>query len=72
MAEGSIALDGVSLTIASVERERGDRITISIIPHTWQKTTFKNRRPGDKLNVEVDMLAKYVENLLFYKEKILK
>ena len=69
--EGSIAFDGVSLTVASVAREK-DQVMISIIPHTWQKTNFKNRLLGDKLNMEVDVLAKYVENLLFYKGRFKK
>jgi riboflavin synthase len=59
--KGSIALDGVSLTVASVAR---DTITVSLIPETLRRTTWGQRRVGDGLNVEVDVLAKHVERLL--------
>ncbi len=59
--KGSIALDGVSLTIAVL---RGDRVQIAVIPHTAQVTTLGQARPGQKLHVEVDVLAKYVERML--------
>jgi riboflavin synthase len=58
---GSIALDGVSLTVARV---KGARLTIALIPHTLAQTTFGERQPGDWLNVETDLLGKYVERLL--------
>jgi riboflavin synthase len=59
--KGSIALDGTSLTINSVE---GDEIRIRLIPQTLRITAFPYRRGGDLLNVEVDVLARYVHNLL--------
>jgi riboflavin synthase len=59
--KGSIALDGVSLTVNGVQ---GRRFWINLIPHTWAHTTFRNRRPGDVLNMEVDPLARYVARLL--------
>jgi riboflavin synthase len=59
--KGSIALDGTSLTINSVE---GDEIRIRLIPQTLRITSFPYRRVGDLLNVEVDVLARYVHNLL--------
>jgi riboflavin synthase len=59
--KGSIALDGVSLTIASLV---GPRLAVAIIPHTASHTTIGSLRVGDPLNVEVDVLAKYVERLL--------
>ncbi|MCC6011486.1 riboflavin synthase [Candidatus Caldipriscus sp.] len=59
--KGSIALDGTSLTINSVE---GDEIRIRLIPQTLRITAFPYRRVGDLLNVEVDVLARYVHNLL--------
>jgi riboflavin synthase alpha subunit len=59
--KGSLTLDGVSLTIA---RLRGDEVAIAVIPHTAQVTTLGSVRPGDRLHVEVDVLAKYVERLL--------
>lgn len=59
--KGSIALDGVSLTIARLD---GEAITVAVIPHTVQVTTIGAWRPGQPINVEVDVLAKYVERLL--------
>ncbi|MBU1853604.1 MAG: riboflavin synthase [Candidatus Omnitrophica bacterium] len=55
--KGSITLDGVSLTVASVSRES---LTVYLIPHTLKVTTFGNKKKGDSLNVEIDLLAKYV------------
>lgn len=57
---GSIALDGVSLTVA---RLRAPTATISLIPHTLHNTTLGDRHPGDKMNLEVDVLGKYIESL---------
>lgn len=59
--KGSITLDGVSLTIAG---RRGDEVRIAIIPHTAQQTTLGGLAAGAPLHVEVDVLAKYVENML--------
>lgn len=59
--KGSIAVDGVSLTVARVE-ERS--VSVALIPHTLSATTLGDRRPGDPVNVEVDVLAKYVEGLM--------
>jgi len=59
--EGSIAIDGISLTIAFTKR---NRVNISIIPHTWQNTTLRFKNIGDSVNVEVDVIAKYVEKLI--------
>lgn len=59
--KGSVALDGVSLTVASLAEEE---LTVAVIPETFRATTLGRRRPGDLLNVETDILAKYVERLL--------
>jgi len=59
-AKGSVALDGVSLTVNSVD---GRRFGLNLIPHTWENTTFRDRVVGDKLNMEVDLLARYVARL---------
>ena len=59
--KGSIALDGVSLTLSAVE---GDVVSVNIIPHTSQATTLRDWKAGRRVNVEVDLLAKYVERLL--------
>jgi riboflavin synthase len=61
--KGSIALDGVSLTIAQLER---DGVAIAVIPHTAAVTTIGAWRAGQRVNVEVDVLAKYVERLLAF------
>jgi riboflavin synthase len=63
--KGSIALDGVSLTVASIT---GRVVGVSLIPETLARTTFGGRAAGDPVNVEVDVLAKYVERLLVAKE----
>ncbi|WP_434310090.1 riboflavin synthase [Hominifimenecus sp. rT4P-3] len=59
--KGSIAIDGISLTVAQVF---SDRFSISAIPHTVRMTVLKDRREGDEVNLENDMIGKYVEKLL--------
>jgi riboflavin synthase len=59
--KGSVALDGVSLTVA---RPVADRFRVALIPHTLEVTTLGDLAPGDHVNLEVDVLAKYVERLL--------
>ena len=61
--KGSICLDGISLTISNIE---GNKIEVSIIPHTLNNTTLLFKEEGDYLNVETDMLSKYVEKNLQY------
>jgi riboflavin synthase len=61
--EGSIALDGISLTIARLE---GTKVGINIIPHTWAGTNVRNLNKGDYVNTEVDVIAKYIEKLIPY------
>jgi riboflavin synthase len=56
-AKGSITVDGVSLTVNAVE---GQRFEVNIIPHTWQATTLGALNPGDPVNLEIDMLARYL------------
>jgi riboflavin synthase len=58
--KGSIAIDGISLTVAEVERER---FSVWIIPHTFEVTALRERRAGDLVNLEADLLAKYVEKI---------
>ncbi|MGK9367612.1 riboflavin synthase [Melioribacter sp. Ez-97] len=64
--EGSIAVNGVSLTIA---RLYDGYLVISVIPYTWEHTTLKYKKAGDMVNIEVDLIAKYVEKLLNSKEE---
>ncbi len=59
--KGSIAIDGISLTIAALE---GDVLSVTIIPHTYRNTSLGGYRTGDKVNLECDVLAKHVEKLL--------
>ena len=58
--KGSISIDGTSLTVASLE---SNILGVTIIPHTFQNTALHTRRPGDRVNIEVDILAKYLEKL---------
>lgn len=59
--KGSIALDGISLTVASRDT---DTFSVAIIPATYRQTTLSAKKPGDPVHVEVDVIAKYVEQLL--------
>lgn len=58
--KGSIAIDGISLTVADLSI---DRFSIAVIPHTYNSTNLKFRKNNDDVNLETDMVAKYVENL---------
>ena len=59
--KGSITINGVSLTIADIE---GERAEFAVIPHTWEATNLSDLKTGDFVNIEVDILAKYVEKFL--------
>lgn len=59
--KGSLAIDGISLTVASIENRI---VSVTIIPHTYEMTCMRTRRPGDRVNLECDILAKYVEKML--------
>ncbi|MFW5965651.1 MAG: riboflavin synthase [Halodesulfurarchaeum sp.] len=61
-SKGSVAIDGVSLTVASLE-DRAGTFDIAIIPTTYEETRFSEYAPGDRVNVEVDVIAKYVERM---------
>jgi riboflavin synthase len=60
--KGSIAVDGISLTVASLQGPR--RFSVAIIPYTFENTNLRTARAGDPVNLEFDVVAKYVENLL--------
>ena len=60
-AKGSVTLDGVSLTVNQVVDNRFD---VNIVPHTQEKTLFQFYQPGDRVNIEVDIIARYLERLL--------
>lgn len=59
--KGSVAVDGISLTINAVT---GNSFELSIIPHTLEMTSLKRLRPGDRVNIETDIIGKYVERLM--------
>jgi riboflavin synthase len=61
VSKGSVAIDGISLTIASIENRV---LGVTIIPHTIEKTTLAGYQTGDRVNLETDVLAKYVEKLM--------
>jgi riboflavin synthase len=61
VAKGSITIDGVSLTVADLE---ASGLTVAVIPHTLAATTLGSAVPGDRVNIEVDVIAKYVEKLM--------
>ena len=60
-AKGSVTIDGTSLTVNQVVDNRFD---VNIVPHTQQKTIFQHYRPGTRVNIEVDIIARYLERLL--------
>lgn len=64
--KGSIAVDGVSLTVAYVDQEK---FKVSIIPHTGEETTLLKKQIGDEVNLECDVIGKYVEKLLGFNNK---
>ena len=59
--KGSLSIEGISLTIAQID---GMQVTTAIIPHTLEMTNLKSFKPGDPMNLEVDVIAKYVERML--------
>jgi len=63
VAQGSITLDGVSLTVGAID-DATDSITVWLIPETLAKTNLSTKKAGDLINIEVDILAKYVERLI--------
>jgi len=59
--KGSLSIEGISLTVAKIE---GTKVTVAIIPHTVEMTNLQSLKPGDPVNLEVDMIAKYVEKMM--------
>ena len=59
--KGSLSIEGISLTVAKIE---GTEVTVAIIPHTSEMTNLRSLKPGDPINLEVDMIAKYVEKMM--------
>ncbi len=58
---GSVAIDGVSMTVAQLE---DNKFSVGIIPHTWKETVFSDKQPGSTVNLEFDVLGKYVERIM--------
>lgn len=63
--KGSITIDGISLTVSRVE---GDTFAVSVIPHTLAETALYDKQPGDTVNLEGDIIGKYVDHLLHYRD----
>lgn len=63
---GSVAIDGVSMTVAEL---KGNVFGVGVIPHTWEETIFSAKKPGSTVNLEFDVLGKYVERIMENKEK---
>jgi riboflavin synthase len=61
ISKGSLSIEGISLTVAKID---GTQVTVAIIPHTVTATNLKSLRPGDAVNLEVDIIAKYVEKMM--------
>jgi riboflavin synthase len=61
VSKGSLSIEGISLTVAKVE---GTQVTVAIIPHTTEMTNLNSLNPGDPVNLEVDLIAKYVEKIM--------
>src|SRR6201982_546082 len=59
--KGSLCIEGISLTVAQIE---GQEVTVAIIPHTWEMTNLRSLKRGDPVNLEVDMIAKYIEKMI--------
>jgi len=59
--KGSISIEGISLTVAKLEK---NRCTIAVIPHTVERTNLNSLKPGDPVNLEADLIAKYVEKMM--------
>ncbi len=64
VSKGSVAVDGISLTVAALDE---GRMTVSLIPTTLKVTSLGDKRAGDRVNIEVDVIGKYVERLLEYR-----
>lgn len=61
VAKGSLAIEGISLTVAAMD---GTNVRVAIIPHTAEVTNLRSLKPGDPVNLEVDVIAKYVEKMI--------
>ncbi len=63
--KGSVCVDGISLTVAGVESSSGETVfEVAVIPHTWQNTTLSRKNSGSRVNIECDVVGKYIEHFL--------
>ena len=67
VAKGSICFSGISLTVGEVNDETSV-VTVWLIPETIERTSIASKKPGDLINIEVDVLAKYVERMMEHKK----
>jgi len=67
LPKGSVAVDGVSLTVAELQR---DRFAVALVPHTLERTTLRDRRPGDRVNLEPDLIGQWVLRALAAREGV--
>jgi riboflavin synthase len=61
--EGSVAVDGISLTICEIDKKKSS-ISIQVIPHTFENTILKYKKKGDKINIETDMVGRFIESFI--------
>lgn len=67
--KGSVCLDGISLTVASVKYSSSQtEFSVSVIPHTWENTTLCKKSAGSKINIETDIIGKYIEHFMNWKD----
>lgn len=67
--KGSVAIDGISLTVASLTKDGEDFIfSVAVIPHTWKNTILSKKSAGTTVNIECDLVGKYIEHFLNFKE----
>jgi riboflavin synthase len=62
--KGSITIDGISLTVVDIDNNNNNLLSISLIPHTLKRTTLGIKSIGDKVNIEFDLISKYISKLL--------
>lgn len=68
--KGSVAIDGVSLTVNRVaDTPRGCEFSVNVIPHTYRMTTLRSLRAGGRVNIEVDLIARYVDRMLSFRDR---
>jgi riboflavin synthase len=67
--KGSVCIDGISLTVASVAYGKETDFTVAVIPHTWENTTLSKKPLGSLVNIECDMVGKYIEHFMLFNQE---